>query len=352
MKKNNRARLGLLVIWLLLTIAPAANAAKGNEGPDAGHAVGNELLELYRARIRQLEPITDVESLPGYAEIVQPRMQNIYRILPTFHFQMTQALANKNWFFVGGELPLDKNLGLNKDLRDLTRVGRQTNAMVELLKPWFYDKDVTDETRGALILHEMVVAAARINFSRSETGRPNATDVETLVAVLVKDPNITFQRLLVLLKELGFIHHSSSLEAAVPLSLILQDAHRSGYGYSQIRLAQNHQKSEFFVIDSPTLRGQPLEYHEGYVSYPMNIFFDICAIFFGTKYRNVSSIETEKVTSLAKSWILGAELPLTQSEQKAGRRLKAAISRVTCTRAPYYKLEVDIDLGQPIIVAE
>lgn len=323
--------------------APPVVVKKANEGPDAGLAVGTELLEIYRARLKQLEPINDVEKLPGYAEVVAPVLQHILRTMPGLHFQLTDAIRRKNWFFVGGTLPLDPALKLSMGLADLKRVGRQNDAIVELLRPWYYDPMVNDEGRGGLVLHELNVDLARRSFGKVKPDRPSPDDVDTLTTVLLKNRSITYAKLSRLLAELGFAV-TATHGSTIPLSSILQQGQRNGFGYRSIKLARDEQENEYFILEGPMRNGNPILRRHWVMGLDYAGNTELCDNYFSSRRLEATNAISGRFDSKARYWAFGPERERSQEDRAHGQPTQS-LDWVICTRPPYYELEIDIDLG-------
>lgn len=324
--------MGKLGLCVLIALSFGALAAPANEGPEAGHAVGHELLDLYKARTRQLEPIPDVYALKGFQTKLQPVLQRIYQTNPKFHYDLSRIIVEKSWYFVGSGLELMP--GLFRDERDIQRVGRQTDALIEVLKPWIEHPDVSEESVAGLTLHELVVGVARKVYGKNGRARPNLNDVETLVAILMKDTRITYTKLNVILKDLGFGDYGVYLSEPVKLSQKLKSIWEEGFAATGFRMGTSSSGLEFLEILNPTYNGAVLFFdtqsHRGSDMVQM-----LCGKFFSFTWTWQPGF-----TSVPLDWKLGE--PQLIPVERMGGYMGRPILSLKCSRAPYYIMEVDI----------
>lgn len=351
-----------LVLTIGMVVGVLTQAHAGNDGPDAGFAVGGQILDLHEIEAQGLEAIPDPRQLPGFAEFVQPILDRALEVAPRFHFNLIKCLEEKTWYFVGADMPVPDNM--RDTVAHIQRVGAQDDASVKLFKPWFYFAGRNPREQGALIFHEMVVAEARRVYravGREGDRRiygPTDSDVRSLVAALVVGNHFNNAQLNNHLRAYNFILNSETVPIssgygyAPPgpnISTYISEAELEGYTYQRMTVQRGLFPSyhggnddadrDVVVIEGIRQNGQPIYYYNGYT----NIFYRLCSRYLAPELRGREGTCSGGCSSNVITWRLAPIVPPSQSNRRRREQVQSTgreILSVTCPRPFYDQLTI------------
>lgn len=347
--------LNFAAVMTALSLSPAWGQSPTNEGPDAGHAIGDELVEVANAREDQLEPITDIRRVPGYLQVVEPLLAQLRVLSPRFYYDLSAALRDKSWFYVSGPMNLGSKYKLDK--RDFKRVGKQNDAIIKLYKPWMMSNKVQFPSKGGLIVHELVVSYARTKWNKVEEGHPDVNDVEELVEILLAEgyvPHMTLTQLNALLRQykfIGYPYYNGDYEGpGAQLKDVIRSSMQEGFGFKDISIGVNTpwmnsgsgSPNQYFEVTAPTKDGKPLRNYRGYGEADIHRF---CSRFFSPDESGRTGNCSGSCSSSPYYWELGPVIkPITKDAKEYQEVLW-----VRCARSAPWVLDYDLDQNGHVI---